>query len=272
MSPKTTLIISVYKNVPFLKAVLDSLAYQTRQDFEVIVSEDGESPEVRQFVSLYPFGVPFRHLTQKDAGWRKNRALNRAIIAARAEHLVFIDGDCVLHPRFMEAHIAHFRPDRVLAGLRVLLGESQSRALLGDSAYVLRLQKVVWKSLLFKNGIERPEEGLYIPWLHKLRKLDYLTGCNMSFSREAIMSINGFDEDYDKPAYGEDTDLVWRFKMAGLKFCSLRNLAVEYHLHHPRSWTDQSENMAKGLAKRQNKEYLCINGISKHLTSDEEVV
>ena len=156
MSPKATLIISVYKNVPFLKAVLDSLAYQTRQDFEVIVSEDGESPEVRQFVSLYPFGVPFRHLTQKDAGWRKNRALNRAIIAARAEHLVFIDGDCVLHPRFMEAHITHFRPDRVLAGLRVLLGESQSRALLDDSAYVLRLQKVVWKSLLFKNGIERP--------------------------------------------------------------------------------------------------------------------
>lgn len=79
------------------------------------------------------------------------------------------------------------------------------------------------------------------------------------------MSINGFDEDYDKPAYGEDTDLVWRFKMAGYKFYSLRNLAVQYHLNHPRSWTDQSENMNKGMTKQQRKEYICKLGIALHL-------
>jgi len=39
---KASLIISVYQNVPFLKAVLDSLACQTEKDVEVIIAEDGE--------------------------------------------------------------------------------------------------------------------------------------------------------------------------------------------------------------------------------------
>lgn len=251
---KASLIISVYKNTVFLKAVLDSLKNQTEQNFEIIVSEDGDSTEMRTFLESYPFTNDYQHLTQEDTGWRKNRALNRAILAARAEQLIFIDGDCVLHPRFVEMHTRFFRKNRIMAGLRVLLGPIQSQLILNDSAEISKMQPRIWKSLIVKSGIRRPEEGLFITPaipLYKLRKLEYLTGCNMSFSKEAIRHINGFDEDYTKPAYGEDTDLVWRFKMAGYEFFSLRNLAVEYHLDHPRSWTDQSENMNKGLEKQR---------------------
>lgn len=264
--PKASLIISVYKNTTFLKSVLDGLAYQTEKDFEIIISEDGQSTEMKQFVETYPFENEWQHLTQEDLGWRKNRALNRAILAARAEHLVFIDGDCVLHPRFIEMHIQHFQTNTILAGLRVMLNEKETKRLLQDSTRLRKLQPVIWRSLLVGNGIKRPEEGIFVPYLNKIRKLNYLTGCNMSFSKKAILSINGFDEDYTKPAYGEDTDLVWRFKMAGYAFCSLRNQAVEYHLCHPRSWTDQSENMQKGLEKKSRGEYVCRHGISSHLT------
>lgn len=38
---KASLIISVYKNVTFLKAVLGLLKYQTEKVFEIIISEDG---------------------------------------------------------------------------------------------------------------------------------------------------------------------------------------------------------------------------------------
>lgn len=268
---KASLIISIYKNCVFLKAVLDSLPFQTEQNFEIIISEDGNDPEVKRFIDNYPFQNPHKHLVQEDLGWRKNRALNRAILAASAEQLIFIDGDCILHPRFIEIHTTYFQQDRILAGLRVFLNEEQSTQVLKSTQHIQKIQFIIWKALIKSDGIKRPEEGIFcsptgfMAFIPKLRKLDYLTGCNMSFSKIAIMSINGFDEDYDKPAYGEDTDLVWRFKMAGYKFYSLRNLAVQYHLNHPRSWTDQSENMNKGMTKQQRKEYICKLGIALHL-------
>ncbi len=52
---KATLIISVYMNVTALKAIMDSLERQTEQDFEVIISEDGQNTEMADFVNSYPF-------------------------------------------------------------------------------------------------------------------------------------------------------------------------------------------------------------------------
>lgn len=263
---KASLIISVYRNTKFLNVVLESLKYQTENDFEIIISEDGESEEMRDFIKSYRFRHLYRHLTQTDDGWRKNRALNKAILAAKAEQLIFIDGDCVLHPKFIEAHTHNFNPDLINAGKRVMLNEKLTQKLIDNPDSVKSLQPAMWLGLIRPDGMKRIEEGLYIPHLNRLRHLEYLTGCNMSFSRKAIMAINGFDEDYTKPAYGEDTDLVWRFKMAGFKFHSLRNVAVQYHLSHPLSWTDQSENMAIGLEKAARREFVCKNGISTHIT------
>lgn len=269
---KASLIISVYKNTKFLNVVLESLKYQTENDFEIIISEDGESEEMRDFIKSYRFRHLHTHLTQPDEGWRKNRALNRAILAAKAEQLIFIDGDCVLHPRFIEAHTYKFNPDVINAAKRVMLNDSLSQKLIDNPRIVTSLQPYMWLALIRPHGIKRIEEGIYFPSLHHIRKLEYLTGCNMSFSRKAIMAINGFDEDYSKPAYGEDTDLVWRFKMAGFKFRSLRNTAVQYHLSHPLSWTDQSENMALGHEKAARHEFVCKNGLSLHLPTKDSAL
>ena len=137
---KATLIISIYKNVKYLKAVLDSLHNQTIQNFEIIISEDGDDPEVSNFVSSYHFRQPFQHLTQPDEGWRKNRALNRAIVAANNQWLIFIDGDCLLHPRFIEMHLYMARPNRVLVGKCVPLDETPHNALFNVSDDLYSMQ------------------------------------------------------------------------------------------------------------------------------------
>ena len=79
---KASLIIAVYKNAVYLKAVLDSLQYQTEKDFEIIIAEDGESADMKAFIEQYPFEQPYKHITQKDEGWRKNQCLNKAIGAS----------------------------------------------------------------------------------------------------------------------------------------------------------------------------------------------
>ena len=102
---KSTVIISVYKDSVALALIINSLSKQTVHNFEIIVSEDGESDAIYKTISdLVEFPLPIQHLTQTDSSFRKNIALNRDIHASNTEHIIFIDGDCVVHPNFMEAH------------------------------------------------------------------------------------------------------------------------------------------------------------------------
>jgi len=272
-APKASLIIAVYKNTVFLKAVLDSLKNQTEKDFEVIIAEDGESPEMKDFLNDYSFEQTWQHITQKDEGWRKNHAMNRAINASSSNWLIFIDGDCVLHSRFIEMHLRFADEHTVLAGKRVKLDKKLSDLLLSNKLTVSQIQKSLLRRLLVGKGeIKFMEEGIFISpdgilgFIPRMRKLNYLKGCNMSFSKQAISAINGFDEDYQLPAIGEDIDLSWRFKKAGFKHKSVRNMAIQYHLHHTENWTSQKENAAIMAQKKENNEYICKNGLLKPIT------
>ncbi|QDH77555.1 glycosyltransferase [Echinicola soli] len=268
---KATLIISVYKNTTFLKAVLDSLAGQTDHRFEVIISEDGDSEEMKGFVDHYSFKHPIQHLAREDKGWQKNQALNEAIRAANTDWLVFIDGDCVLHPRFMEFHIKNADPTAILAGKRIKLDSETSALLLEESIKPSEMNAYLRKHFtkIKKRGGEFVEEGFFIDPKGILgrivgtRKMRHLKGCNMSFHKDAIYAINGFDEAYTRPAVGEDADLLWRFKGLGYQLGSVRNLAVQYHLYHKESWTDQEENLRIMNENIAAKKYVCTDGLVK---------
>ncbi|RIW17041.1 glycosyltransferase [Algoriphagus lacus] len=268
---QASLIISVYKNTKFLEAVLRSLEHQTWKNFEVIISEDGNSTEMREFISTRKFPFPLQHLTQEDLGWRKNKALNRAIQSAKSDWLVFIDGDCVLHPRFMEFHWTLADDKSILAGKRIKLDPETSDRLLSGELSLENMNSEIRKraSFIKKNGGAFVEEGIFIDpkgflgFLTRLRKMKHLKGCNMSFHRHAIEAINGFDEDYTKPAVGEDADLLWRFEGMGYRLKSVRNLAVQYHLYHKESWTDQEENLALMRKNQEAHRFFCKNGLQK---------
>jgi GT2 family glycosyltransferase len=267
---KASLIIAVYKNIPFLKAILESLRFQTEKDFEIIIAEDGESEEVKNFVSEYPFEQPYQHLTQEDRGWQKNKAMNMAIRAAKADWLIFIDGDCILHHRFIEMHLRYASEKSILAGKRVKLEDAQSQPIINGSSTIQSLQGLLLRKMIAGKGdIKFIEEGIFISpsgifgFIPKMRTNNKLVGSNMSFSKKAIEAINGFDEDYTLPAVGEDYDLTWRFIAAGYEHKSVRNLAVQYHLYHVENWTDQSHNMKICTQKQLENNYFCKNGLQK---------
>lgn len=268
---KATIIISVYKNVEALGCILASLRRQTRQDFEVLISEDGECDEMAQFVDTYPWPWPHQHLTQADEGWRKNRALNRAIMAAQNDWLIFIDGDCVLHERFVEWHLREAEryagENVMIGGKRIKLNPELSREMLDRSAvknqalldcFAVRLLP----RLFSRKGCRYVEEAFYLPICRWLRRpIKHLVGSNMAMSREALIRINGFDENYTRPATGEDYDIEWRLMAMGYRIVSLRNLAVQYHLWHKENWQDQNENMVYCREVQKRGEVVCRNGI-----------
>ena len=47
-----------------------------------------------------------------------------------------------------------------------------------------------------------------------------------------MLAINGFDERYEAPSIGEDSDVQFRLELNGVKVKSLNFIAVQYHLNH----------------------------------------
>lgn len=261
---KASVIISVYNNTPALKLILDSLKFQTEQDFEIIISEDGESDRMKQFVQNYKFCHHYIHLTQQDLGWRKNRALNRAIMTATTDWLIFIDGDCILHPQFIKQHLLHAADRTIVAGKRVKLNRELSDQFLRSELTNEQLSKMLFPYLFSRRGCRYIEEGFYLPNLPS-RKVKHLTGCNMSMSKLSLMAINGFDENYQFPTVGEDYDIEWRLLALGYNIVSVRNKAIQYHLWHKNNNVDRIQNLNYCNEQQNRQSIITINGLNQYL-------
>lgn len=268
---KATLIISVYRNVENLRCILSALRHQTNKAFEIIISEDGESEEMARFIDeLGPVQQQLRHLTQRDEGFRKTRALNRAIIASRTDVLVFIDGDCVPHPRFLEGHISQAALNRVSVGRRVELGPKTSEALISNPDLILKWSRKAGfiRDLfsLHRDGTKNPEAGIHSDLLHRLRssKRPAIVGCNFSLMKADIERINGFNEDFVSIGTGEDTDIDWRLSLSGCKNHDVKYVTPLFHLFHERTWPEESTNGDVLKRSQADHAWRCVEGLDRH--------
>ena len=64
------------------------------------------------------------------------------------------------------------------------------------------------------------------------RKEKGLLGANFSVYKEDILAINGFDERYTQPTFGEDSDVEFRLRLNGVNIKTVINTAVVYHCYH----------------------------------------
>lgn len=269
---KTTLIIAVYKNIAALKILLDAIRIQSILPDEIIIAEDGEFSEMKEFLISQNI-ANLIHITQEDTGWRKARSLNNAIKKASGDYLIIIDGDCVPHPHFIEGHIACSEPKKVCCGKRSELGEKITKSIYDGTLSIKNLTKNYLFNVIkhHQEGTRHYEEGLYIPysgWFYhflKNRHVRYMIGCNYSCYKEDMMAINGLDEDYTKPSVGEDIDLGWRFRGLGIELKSCRNAANVYHLYHTKNFNSETLRENDAILKRNFdvQRYVCHNGLEK---------
>jgi len=276
MTPATTktvstIIISVYKDHVALSMILDSLLRQSVSNFEVIVSEDGEDEAIKTCVNNYQkSGLVLVHLTQEDTGFRKNIALNRAIKASSTDHLIFIDGDCVPHTSFIEAHQSCSAKGVSCTGRRLELGEAISNRLrdksLSLSRLTNRLSYLLLSYALYRDNAKNIESGIFSKTLVRLTKDKEirLLGCNFSSHKQDLIKINGFNEDYLAPGIGEDSDIDWRLLKAGIAIKNVKFSAIQYHLYHPRMYGASEENIKLFERTRQSDNYTCVHGLNNH--------
>ena len=131
---KSTIICSTYNNLKFLTIVLESLKYQTDQNFELIIADDGSRSDTSEYIKTYSEEVkfPVKHIWHEDNGWRKAKIHNKAIMSASNDHIIFIDGDCILGHNFVRDHRQIYLREKdnfVLMGRRIELGQKISKGL-----------------------------------------------------------------------------------------------------------------------------------------------
>ncbi|VVS90563.1 glycosyltransferase [Desulfoluna spongiiphila] len=259
---KITLIISTYNRSDFLEIVLSSVFCQSYKDFDVIIAEDGNNTEVKEVVDSYKSreSVSITHLTQQDKGFRKCRILNRAVASAAGKFLVFIDGDCALHPHFISEYAKRSKDNVCLFGRRVMLGKSFTDKLMNRE----RTTKQMNMLSIVCSDSKRKENSIYLPFRFSFKKHG-IVGSNFCVSKENILKINGFDEDFESACLGEDTDIERRLRLAGVGFRSTKFNTIQYHLHHAMTDRIESYNKSFGVYAKKLKQnsYWCLNGLIK---------
>lgn len=232
---RCTLLATTYNWKEALVAVLDSVARQSRLPDEVIVADDGSRADTREALLgiARDFPTALRHVWQEDAGFRAASVRNRAIAAGRGDYVICIDGDMVLHPDFVADHLALAEAGSFLQGGRVQATPAYTQKLI-DGA---RPSFSPWMPADFaaQHGDER-RHALRWPWLAKRKARGAHAGvtvmsCNMSFWREDLLRVNGFDERME--GYGsEDLEIDLRLRNAGVRRRRLKFAGLAVHLAH----------------------------------------
>ena len=131
------------------------------------------------------------------------QAMNRGLLEAQHEIVLFVDDDIRPEPEFVAAHhAAHAQHDDVLVAGRVIQPWQEGRDFSADEYFNFAGLKSFW--------------------------IEEFIGCNFSVQRESALALGGFDENFVRVAYRFEAEFAYRWRASG------RNIYFEPSacLHH----------------------------------------
>lgn len=258
-----SLVIATYNWPEALELVLKSVMAQSVFPDEIIIADDGSKEETKAVIEAFRIisDIPLLHIWQEDDGFRKSKILNKAIAQASGNYIIQVDGDCILHSRFVEDHLSFAQPNRYLFGSRVNIQESYLETL---------FTKKQTNFTAFSEGIKKRTRALHIPFLSKLYKEQSIfsnkfRGCNASYFKSDFIAVNGYNEDIE--GWGrEDSELVLRFHNNQIKARRLRYRGIVFHIYHPEKSRNRFETN-DSIEQKTISENLkwTKNGVDKYL-------
>ena len=259
----TSLIISTYNREDALELTLLGILKQSELPDEIIIADDGSGEATRDTLERYrkKFPIPIVHCWHEDLGFRLSAIRNKAIAMASGDYIIMIDGDIIAHPHFIKSHKRNARKGQFVQGSRVLLQEK-------FTAQVLVEKRINFS--FFNWGIKNRLNTIYSPILSKLisfynNKPNRIRGANLSFWKEDVLQINGFNEDF--VGWGrEDSEFAVRMKNLGIVRKHMKFAGFGYHLYHKESSREslvKHDHILEQAIVHQLK--ACDNGIGKYI-------
>jgi GT2 family glycosyltransferase len=233
--PAITVVVCTYRRAAKLDVCLTALARQSIADrIEIVVVDDGPDDDTAAVAARHPV-----RLVRHEHNRGLSAARNTGIAAARAPIVAFTDDDCV--------------PASDWLGQLVDAYESATDAVgVGGDVTALQRTRLIHRYLADTNRLAPLEIELgrsasipYRGWLYLKRNLGgpgprpavrevySLVGANMSFRRDELVAIGGFDERIRFG--GEDEDICRRLRAAhpdrSLLFTAHASIAHDFEGH-----------------------------------------
>lgn len=253
---RVSVIFTTYNSVAWLQKVLWGYAAQTHRDFEIVVADDGSGPETARCIEAarQALGLQIKHVWQDDDGRRKGRILNKAILRAGCDYLVFTEGDCIPRADFLAVHVDRAKRGHYLSGGSCKLPALTSERIARDDVREQRCFDYRW---LTHHGMSSGHRDLKLRGGRRLAPLlnivapvhRRLKGCNASAWKSDVLAVNGFDERMQWA--GLDRELGVRLENYGLRVQSVRYDAILLRLASGRESSDP-QLVAFNRALREN--------------------
>jgi glycosyltransferase involved in cell wall biosynthesis len=220
MRPRVSVVVPVRDRRDLLRELVEGLAAQTYDDFEVVVVDDGSSDGSAAVAADHPIlGPRVRIVRLEGVGAVAARRVGVAV--ATGDVLAFTDSDCVPDPAWLAAGLA-----AIDKGADVVQGVTR------PARPTTPLERSV---------TEDREDGLYAT-------------CNVFYRRDAFDRAGGFDPEAVRRlgfrvnrrarglGFGEDTLLAWRVRRTGVAA-----FAPDAEVHHHVFPPDISDSLSRAF-------------------------
>jgi glycosyltransferase involved in cell wall biosynthesis len=182
--PPVSVIMPVYNGERYVAKAIESVLYQTHQDFEFIIVNDGSTdrtPEILDGYAIRDGRIRVIHQTNMD----QPASLNRALAEAQNTWVAVLDADDVCMPHRLETQL---RALQRLPAVRVL------------GAYAIRIDER-GKEI----GMMTPRPTTLAEYEELIARGDNITLVHPSamMHRPTILSLGGYDPDFGPAADSE---------------------------------------------------------------------
>ncbi|MCK4357515.1 MAG: glycosyltransferase [Candidatus Cloacimonetes bacterium] len=202
-----SIIVPVYNRADEIHEFLASFSKQTKQNFEILIADDGSTDNLKEVIEKYKNDIELRYFYQQNKG--PGAARNLGMEKANGDVFAFIDSDCTV-------------PENYIENLDKHLNEGDFDAFGGPDTYkedfspFLKAVNYSMTSFIGTGGT-RGTTGKTIAKY-------YPRSFNMGIKRKVFQKIGGMNE----LRHGQDMDFSNRIYKAGFKVKFLPDIFV-YH-------------------------------------------
>ena len=232
MSPKVSILMSVYNGTRFLREAMDSILNQSFGDFEFIIMDDGSNDKTWEILSEYSIRDKRIVLLRNKTNIGLTKSLNRCLSVSCGLYIARQDDDDIsLHDRLkIQVDYLDNHPDVILVSGNYDRIDENSR-LIKSMKLDCDDKTILWH-LTFYN---------------------YIGGhSQVMFRRDEILRLGGYSESF---THAQDYDLWLRLSRLG-KIAIIRDTILKYRVHDNRITSKNSE-----------EQQICVlNASRNHLT------
>lgn len=193
-----SLVIPSYARQDFLQETADRFCQFDLTGWEILLIDQSATPSAALAARAHSHPhLEYWHLEARGLPNARNVGIERA----RGHVVVFVDDDVIPHAGFLRGHLAPYVDERV-GGVAGRVVEEVERPHTFEGIGTGRVRRLDGR---ITGRFDRETAG----------PADHARGCNMSFRRQALIDIGGFDVRYGGTAHLEETDVCMRVRALG---------------------------------------------------------